>query len=200
MLLYGDGVPMDQAEGLRWLEKAAAQDQVDALRALGTYALNGDFGGARDVPRAIALLERAAARNDGHAMALLGHIHLNGCGGERRLETAAVWYERAARQGFPVPQAMSDPSVLAKIKPAGCDPKVEQRSRVRRAQAALKSLGYYRGAVDGIDGKGTRAAVNGFQKDQGLTVDGKIDVVLMRHLRARIFNDPLNDRLETASR
>ena len=43
---------------------------------------------------------------------------------------------------------------------------------VRQIQKKLKSLGYYTGAVDGIFGSGTRAAVKAFQRDCGLTVDG----------------------------
>ncbi len=39
-------------------------------------------------------------------------------------------------------------------------------------QQALKNAGYYRGNLDGKIGPQTRAAVEAFQSDQGLTVDG----------------------------
>ena len=45
-------------------------------------------------------------------------------------------------------------------------------SEVTRLQNALKSLGYYNIAVDGIYGKGTVAAVKAFQSAKGLSVDG----------------------------
>ena len=45
-------------------------------------------------------------------------------------------------------------------------------SNVTRLQNALKSMGYYNIAVDGIYGKGTVAAVKAFQSAKGLTVDG----------------------------
>ena len=45
-------------------------------------------------------------------------------------------------------------------------------SEVTRLQNALKSLGYYNIAVDGIYGKGTVAAVKTFQSAKGLSVDG----------------------------
>ena len=45
-------------------------------------------------------------------------------------------------------------------------------SDVKRLQNALKSMGYYNIAVDGIYGKGTVAAVKAFQYAKGLTVDG----------------------------
>ena len=43
---------------------------------------------------------------------------------------------------------------------------------VKELQRRLKEWGYYNGAVDGIYGKGTVAAVKTFQKKNGLTADG----------------------------
>ncbi len=43
---------------------------------------------------------------------------------------------------------------------------------VRRIQKKLKSLGYYKGAVDGVYGTGTQKAVRDFQKNCGITADG----------------------------
>ena len=43
---------------------------------------------------------------------------------------------------------------------------------VKELQRRLKNWGYYDGAVDGIYGKGTVAAVKKFQKKNGLTADG----------------------------
>lgn len=44
---------------------------------------------------------------------------------------------------------------------------------VRNLQSKLKSLGYYKGNVDGDFGSGTTTAVKAFQKANGLTADGK---------------------------
>ena len=46
-------------------------------------------------------------------------------------------------------------------------------SDVKRLQNRLKTLGYYSGSADGIFGSGTTAAVKAFQKNNGLTADGK---------------------------
>ncbi len=46
-------------------------------------------------------------------------------------------------------------------------------AEVRALQKRLKELGYYTGSVDGDFGAGTEAAVKAFQKDNGLTADGK---------------------------
>ncbi len=43
---------------------------------------------------------------------------------------------------------------------------------VKELQRRLKEWGYYKGAVDGIYGKGTVEAVKAFQKKNGLTPDG----------------------------
>lgn len=39
-------------------------------------------------------------------------------------------------------------------------------------QQALKNAGYYKGALDGKVGSGTRAAIKAFQSDNGLAADG----------------------------
>ena len=46
-------------------------------------------------------------------------------------------------------------------------------SEVRALQARLKELGYYKGSVDGSYGESTRAAVTAFQRNNGLTADGR---------------------------
>ena len=49
----------------------------------------------------------------------------------------------------------------------------EQSTAVRKMQDALKTLGYYKGAVDGKFGPATKAAVIQFQTNAGITADGK---------------------------
>lgn len=49
------------------------------------------------------------------------------------------------------------------------------QNRVRNAQEQLKDDGYYKGAVDGVDGPLTRTAIRNFQHDKNLTVNGKLD-------------------------
>lgn len=47
-------------------------------------------------------------------------------------------------------------------------------STVKEVQQTLKDLQYYTGSVDGSFGSGTTDAVKAFQKNNGLTVDGKV--------------------------
>lgn len=57
---------------------------------------------------------------------------------------------------------------------------------VREIQRRLAALGYYAGAVDGVVGPMTRAAIRGFQKSEGLETTGAADRALLRALdRAR---------------
>ena len=53
---------------------------------------------------------------------------------------------------------------------------------VRNVQSKLKSLGFYKGSVDGDFGAGTEAAVKAFQKQYKLTVDGKVGAATLKAL------------------
>ncbi len=53
---------------------------------------------------------------------------------------------------------------------------------VKEVQRRLKNWGYYTGAVDGVFGAKTRAAVVAFQKKNGLTADGIVGAATYRAL------------------
>lgn len=55
---------------------------------------------------------------------------------------------------------------------AGIDDVEAATANTREVQTRLKKWGYYTGAVDGINGPQTKAAVKKFQKRYGLTQDG----------------------------
>ena len=57
-----------------------------------------------------------------------------------------------------------------------------QGDEVKRIQKKLKSLGYYKGAVDGVYGAGTLKAVKEFQKSCGLKADGVAGPKTIRYL------------------
>jgi peptidoglycan hydrolase-like protein with peptidoglycan-binding domain len=62
---------------------------------------------------------------------------------------------------------------------AQSDEKKSQTSNTRMslqdAQRALQQKGYYDGSVDGVNGPKTQAALSKYQKEQGLTVTGRLD-------------------------
>jgi len=192
MLLYADGISSNPVEGMQWLEKAAAQDHVEAARDFGLYLLGGEFGYARDTVRAVRLLEQAAGGGDSLSMLTLGYLYCSGYGAPRNPDTAAYWYRLAAENGESIPVAWKETQFLAGIKKLPkFDPKAERRQRIKRAQTGLKTLGYYKKTIDGLAGPGTTKAVKRFQKDQQIEVNGTIDMVLMRHLYRRILFDPM---------
>lgn len=53
---------------------------------------------------------------------------------------------------------------------------------VAAVQRRLARGGYYRGAVDGVIGQGTRSAIRAYERNNGLRVDGRIDRQLLATL------------------
>ena len=53
------------------------------------------------------------------------------------------------------------------------------RSIVVEVQRRLGRAGYYRGAIDGVIGNGTRSAIRSYERAHGLRVDGRIDQQLL---------------------
>ena len=66
----------------------------------------------------------------------------------------------------------------------------EARLQVAQAQAVLGQLGYDVGKIDGKYGPKTKKAVEAFQKNQKLTVDGKINDNLLKELKIAVKNLP----------
>ena len=82
----------------------------------------------------------------------------------------------------------AQPNVTARI-PAPAAPAETARPRagkdlVLAVQRELQVRGYYTGALDGIAGRGTQAAVRAFQRDAGFPVTGGVDERLLAELRA----------------
>jgi Putative peptidoglycan binding domain len=53
---------------------------------------------------------------------------------------------------------------------------------VAAVQRRLARGGYYRGAIDGVIGNGTRTAIRAYERNNGLRVDGQIDRQLLATL------------------
>lgn len=72
------------------------------------------------------------------------------------------------------------------LRPAAARP-VEtpayDRELVRQIQQELKTRGYYTSAVDGLYGRGTRQAIEAFQRDEGLSVTGQPTQDLLTYIR-----------------
>jgi peptidoglycan hydrolase-like protein with peptidoglycan-binding domain len=65
----------------------------------------------------------------------------------------------------------------------------EQRMTIKQVQQLLNYLGYDPGAVDGVDGRQTQAAVRRFQGAEGLTVDGIAGEQTQIRLKDAVWQD-----------
>ncbi len=74
------------------------------------------------------------------------------------------------------------PTAVPTATPAGSLKLGSQGQEVRNVQKKLKELGFYKGNVDGDFGEATEKAVKAFQKQYGLTVDGKVGNATMAKL------------------
>ena len=81
-------------------------------------------------------------------------------------------------------QVTPPPSATPTATPSGTLKLGSQGQEVRNLQKKLKELGFYKGTVDGDFGEGTEKAVKEFQKQYGLTVDGKVGSATMAKLAA----------------
>ncbi|MGI5977927.1 MAG: spore cortex-lytic enzyme [Oscillospiraceae bacterium] len=54
---------------------------------------------------------------------------------------------------------------------------------VGKIQTVLKNQGFYNGVIDGVFGSATETAVKAFQRDRGLTVDGKVGTWTLKALK-----------------
>lgn len=50
----------------------------------------------------------------------------------------------------------------------------KDKERIREIQTCLKNAGFYKGEVDGVKGRKTRAAIKKFQRANSLTADGVV--------------------------
>ena len=90
----GGGLEKDEAEGMRWLRRAAEEGYAKALVAIG--ACYGDANAAE----AASWYRRAAAAGCAKGQHALGLCYRDGRGVPRDADEAARWLRRAAEQGY----------------------------------------------------------------------------------------------------
>ncbi len=97
LLLSGVGILHDEAEGLRWLSRAAQGGDPGAMIDLfHHYRRNGGQSSKED---AIALLEKAAKGGSKEAMSILATMYRDGDLVEADQQLAQLWFKKAADQG-----------------------------------------------------------------------------------------------------
>jgi localization factor PodJL len=95
----GDGVPLNDAQALHWLQKAA-----EAGEALAQYRLGAFFEKGRSVDpdqdQAMRWYGEAAKHGNRKAMHALGVANANGIGGKTNFPEAVHWFKTAAQLGL----------------------------------------------------------------------------------------------------
>lgn len=93
------------------------------------------------------------------------------------------------------------PQAAQKVEPAVTDVKqtvetvgqsvaVSEKPAAEEIQTALKNAGYYAGAIDGKLGPRSKKAIENFQKDNGLVVDGKVGPKTWAKLQPYLTTSP----------
>lgn len=107
---YGEGLPEDQSQAIKWYEKAAVKGHLEAQLALG-YIYFGLFvtgepewemtyGPVEQYNFApFKWLEKAAAKDDPGAQLHLGYMYYYGFDVPKDNQQAVKWFQRAALQG-----------------------------------------------------------------------------------------------------
>jgi len=95
---YGQGVPQDYTEAVRWFRKAAEHGYAKAQYSLGSSYYYGG-GVPHDYTEAIRLYRKAADQGDAMAQYGLGFMYYKGRGVPQDYTEAVRWYRKAAGQG-----------------------------------------------------------------------------------------------------
>ena len=97
--LDGDGIAVNEAEGAKWLQRAAARGEAVAAWRLGTLYERG-HGVAADPVKAAQWYAVAAKAGNRKAMHNLAVAYAQGAGVRKDLALAAQWFTRAANLGL----------------------------------------------------------------------------------------------------
>ena len=95
----GDGVPVQDAEAMRWLQKAAQAGEPLAQYRLGTFFEKGR-GVDPDQDQAVRWYGEAAKHGNRKAMHALGVADANGTGVKKNFPEAVRWFKAAAELGL----------------------------------------------------------------------------------------------------
>ena len=98
MYLQGIGVPQNYQEAVKYFERAAAQDNLQAIKNLAYMYYNGLTGKA-DYKKALHLYRQAAQLGDDESQSNVGMMYAGGLGTGVDRVHAYAWYSLAASQG-----------------------------------------------------------------------------------------------------
>lgn len=96
----------DYEAAMGWYQQAAIQDHADAMCALGTLYISGIIGGIENYDEAETWYRKAADKNYACGQVQLGKMYEKGLKFNQNIQTALVWYCRAAAQGYLLAQGI----------------------------------------------------------------------------------------------
>ena len=98
--LYYLDILSDSEKFRYWIEKAASQNNSEALRIMAQFYYIGDYGFPIDENKAIEYAQKAASLNNVHAMTMIYEAYCSGMGKLPTDETRATyWAQRGASMG-----------------------------------------------------------------------------------------------------
>jgi TPR repeat protein len=98
MYYFGEGVPQDYKEALKWYSKSAEQGAADAQGALGTLYYHGK-GVPQDYKEAMKWYSKSAGQGYVKAQVMLGYMYYHGEGVPQDDVLAHMWFNLASTQG-----------------------------------------------------------------------------------------------------
>ena len=179
------GVKRSYSKARRWFRRAADQGVGEAYDFLGEiYYLGRGVKKNYRLTRKYWRLSSEAGFDTGHYN--LAGAYFYGIGGSKRRSEAIRLWRLSASMGNE-----GAVEILRKNGYAPVDP--------RQVQQRLTDLGYDPGPIDGKPGRKTRQAIRAFQRDESLSVDGKLTVGLMAALNKTEPRDASPSRSSTSS-
>jgi hypothetical protein len=175
----GLGGPKESTRAAGLYRLAAEAGHATAQNNLGVYYRDGR-GVARDEAHAFYWLERAVANGREKSVEVRDKLAARISSAARA--RARRWLAYEPRE--PTREELDRLVARAEAASRGPTPGGAEAGGggVREVQSLLAGLGYRPGPVDGIMGGKTRAAIEAFQRDQGLAVDGRIGASLITAL------------------
>jgi TPR repeat protein/S1-C subfamily serine protease len=198
---HGQGIGPDLDEALLWYRLSSMQGEGLAMTALADHYLTGD-GVAADGFRAYMWYEIAAMQGVYGAMVVLGDMYRDGevvdadpalsffyyllaqASGDQAIRDRAYEGARGIEPRLSGEDRSVAETMVAMFQPRGVagpdslsllDP---MTARASEFQQMLTDLGYYTGAVDGVLGAETEAAMRAFATDYGVPNDGALTPLL----------------------
>ncbi|MCC5810459.1 MAG: SEL1-like repeat protein, partial [Ectothiorhodospiraceae bacterium] len=139
----------DHAEALRWHRRAAEAGNSRSMHQIGVFHQHG-LGVAQDYAEALRWYRRGAEAGHLMSMSNIGYLHYNGQGVRRDDREAARWFMQSLH-GAP-----------GRVEWVREHAPTWRRDTLREVQRILQEAGVYDGALDGVFGPRTRAALEAY--------------------------------------